>query len=184
MGRWFQQFVHADYGEVLDLAALPCPECPLAPSARTHRIPENEATWRSSGGLRPTGVTLQGVQGIVSLMDLGPGSRDSSVGLHRAITIGRSGPPKPSRRGHRLHEGGGTAQGPAVHPGFSVPSQSYMSTNLVGILCATVDIPLDEPGDGGGVRRLEVVLAACSTTMAPGALSGWRRHRRATLQVQ
>ncbi|MFO1458643.1 MAG: histidine kinase [Verrucomicrobiota bacterium] len=138
---WFQQFVHADYGEVLDLAYAPVPRMPsysVGPDSSDSGERSNLEVqwWASADPGHASGEFKES-----SLMDLGPGSRDSSVSLHRAITIGKI------QASSLLDEDTGftrEAERRRVRlyiPVFSVPSQSYMSTNLVGILCATVDIP-------------------------------------------
>lgn len=141
---WFRGSVHPDYSEVLDLAYAPVTRLPsysVSPDSTDsgERSTLKIQWWASAVPDRASWDSKESY-----LMDLSSSARDpgdAGASLHRAITFGKI------QASSLLDEVTGFTRAEERRrvrlfiPVFSMPSPTYMSTNLVGILCATLDIP-------------------------------------------
>lgn len=139
---WFRGNVLTDYPEVLDLAYF-----------QVDRMPSYSVGPDSTDSGDRAALKIQYWTSALpnssdskerSLADLSSSARDSgdvAASVHQAITIGKI---QISSLLNEVAGPGGVEERRRVRlfiPVFSIPSQTYRSTNLVGVLSATMDIP-------------------------------------------
>lgn len=156
---WFRGNVLPDYSEVLDLVY-----------SRVDRMPSYSVEPDSTDSGERATLKIQYWTSVLPnssdskeryLAELSSSSQDSgdvAASVHRAITIGKI---QVSGLLNEVARPNGVEERRRVRlfiPVFSIPSQTYRSTNLVGILSATMDIPrlmdqATEVEDSAALRR-------------------------------